>query len=330
MRLICVGVLPFYLAWTPLVLAQELDVARIYQKAAASVGLVIALDRQNQPLQLGSGFLIDSEGTLATNYHVIAGAQAIQVKFQDSEDLIAVQGIYSTDSDKDLAILKVSISGKQPLPLSPSRPIVGERVVAIGNPLGLESSVSEGIVSGIRRVSEDFELYQITAPLSPGNSGGPVLDAQGDVIGIATSTLESGQNLNFAVPIIHLVGLLENRGTLRSIVETTSAESSPAFGTDNVEGLVRLVDTRLERSVFSSQVKGSIYNGTQYSISDVQIRGICFREGVAVPIDYSSTTLWSAPQFEILSGLSKPFSLSCNQRTTHFELRLLDYQIVRQ
>lgn len=74
-------------------------------------------------------------------------------------------------------------------------------MVAIGNPLGLESSVSEGIVSGIRRVSEDFELYQITAPLSPGNSGGPVLDAKGDVIGIATSTLENGQNLNFAVPI---------------------------------------------------------------------------------------------------------------------------------
>lgn len=71
-----------------------MDVARIYKEAATSVGLVIALDRQNQPLQLGSGFLIDSEGTFATNYHVIAGAQAIQVKFQDSDDLLAVQGIF--------------------------------------------------------------------------------------------------------------------------------------------------------------------------------------------------------------------------------------------
>lgn len=329
MRLICVGVLPLYLAWTPLVLAQELDVARIYQKTAASVGLVIALDRQNQPLQLGSGFLIDSEGTFATNYHVIAGAQAIQVKFQDSDDLIAVQGIYSTDSDKDLAILKVSISGKQPLPLSPSRPIVGERVVAIGNPLGLESSVSEGIVSGIRRVSEDFELYQITAPLSPGNSGGPVLNSTGDVIGIATSTLESGQNLNFAVPIVQLLNLWQKGGTLRPIVEATSAQSSPAFGTGNVEGLVRFVDTRFNG--LYDRVEGSIYNGTQYNISDIQIRVICFRKGVDVPIDYSTTTaITSGYREPILPGLSQPFTLRCSGRTTHFELRLLDYQIVRQ
>jgi len=330
MRLIRIGVLSLYLAWPPLVLAQELDVARIYQKAAASVGLVIALDKQNQPLQLGSGFLIDSEGTFATNYHVIAGAQAIQVKFQDSDDLIAVQGIFSTDSDKDLAILKVSISGKQPLPFSPSRPIVGERVVAIGNPLGLESSVSEGIVSGIRRVSEDFELYQITAPLSPGNSGGPVLNSTGNVIGIATSTLESGQNLNFAVPIVQLLNLWQEGGTLRPIKEATSVQSSPAFGTDNVEGLVRFVDTRLEHGVLSTKVRGSIYNGTQYGINKIQIRVICFREGVEVPIDYSSSLAQPYQGSLIPPGLSKPFSIVCTKRTTHFELRLLDYQIGRQ
>jgi len=329
MRLICVGVLSLYLAWPPLVLAQELDVARIYQKAAASVGLVIALDRQNQPLQLGSGFLIDSEGTFATNYHVIAGAQAIQVKFQDSDDLIAVQGIYATDSNKDLAILKVSISGKQPLPLSPSRPIVGERVVAIGNPLGLESSVSEGIVSGIRRVSEDFELFQITAPLSPGNSGGAVLNSTGDVIGIATSTLENGQNLNFAVPIVQLNNLWQKGGTLRPIVEATSAQSSPAFGTDNVEGLVRLVDTRMGIPFDKREVRGSIYNGTQYGVSDIQIRVVCFRKGVDVPIDYSTLTFILGNE-HIPPGLSKPFTMYCAGRTTHFELRLLDYQIVRQ
>jgi len=330
MRLICVGVLSLYLAWTPLVFAQELDVARIYQKAAASVGLVIALDRQNQPLQLGSGFLIDSEGTFATNYHVIAGAQTIQVKFQDRDDLIAVQGIYSIDSDKDLAILKVSISGKQPLPLSPSRPIVGERVVAIGNPLGLESSVSEGIVSGIRRVSEGFELYQITAPLSPGNSGGPVLNSTGDVIGIATSTLESGQNLNFAVPIVQLDNLWQKGEPLRPIVEATSVQSSPAFGTDNAEGLVRFIDTRFNRVY--DRVEGSIYNGTQYNISDIQIRVICFRKGVDVPIDYSTKTVKMISQYfdPILPGLSQPFTLRCSDRTTRFELRLLDYQIVRQ
>jgi len=332
MRLICVGVLSLYLAWPPLVFAQELDVARIYQKAAASVGLVIALDGQNQPLRLGSGFLIDSEGTFATNYHVIAGAQAIQVKFQDSDDLIAVQGIYSTDSNKDLAILKLSISGKQPLPLSPSRPIVGERVVAIGNPLGLESSVSEGIVSGIRRVSEDFELYQITAPLSPGNSGGPVLDAKGDVIGIATSTLESGQNLNFAVPVVQLVNLWQKGGTLRPIVEATLAKSSPAFGTDNVEELVRLVDTRMALdSRRDNWVEGSIYNGTQYSIRDIQIRVLCLRKGVDVPIGYATKTVIEGKRLEpVPPGLSKAFSIYCSSRATHFELRLLDYQIVRQ
>jgi len=257
---------------------------------------------------------------------VIAGAQAIQVKFQDRDDLIAVQGIYATDSDKDLALLKVSISGKHPLPLSSSRPIVGERVIAIGNPLGLESSVSEGIVSGIRRVSDDFELYQITTPLSPGNSGGPVLSSQGDVVGIATSTLEGGQNLNFAVPIVHLVNLWQKGGTLRPIVEATSAQSSPAFSTDNVEGLVRFVDTRSGNS--PGEVHGSIYNGTQYTISNIQVRLICFRRGVRVPIDYETKNI----KGPVLPGLSKPFFIDCwsYARTTHFELRLLDYQIVRQ
>ena len=322
-------VLPLTVATPALGAAQQFDVSSVYRKAAGSVAVVIALDQHQQPMALGSGFFIDASGALATNYHVIAGAQSIQVKVGDS-DPRTVSGVFVTDPERDLAVLKVQMSNTRPLPFSPIRPAVGDRIIAIGNPLGLESTVSEGIVSGIRRINDGFELYQITAPLSPGNSGGPVLNSKGEVIGVATATLAGGQNLNFAVPIAALATLWSTATTPKPVAASTQSDESPMFGTDVDEDAVRFVDTRMEQIVRDQLVKGSIYNGTQYPIINVRVRAICFRRGISVPIDYAEQLFAHIRSILIPPGLARPFMLRCNERTTRFVLRLLDYEIVRR
>ena len=325
-------VLPL-MATPTLAAAQQFDVSSVYRKASGSVAVVIALDQHQHPMALGSGFFIDASGALATNYHVIAGAQSIQVKVGDS-DPRPVSGVFVIDPEKDLAVLKVQMSNTRPLPFSPIRPAVGDRIIAIGNPLGLESTVSEGIVSGIRRINDGFELYQITAPLSPGNSGGPVLNSKGEVIGVATATLTGGQNLNFAVPIAALATLWSTAAAPKPVAASTRSDESPLFGTDVDESAVRFIDTRIQYTLPTLKkylkIRGSIYNGTQYTLMNIRVRAICFRRGISVPIDYDEKLFPTNYYRPIPPGLAEPFVLECDDRTTRFELRLLDYEIVRQ
>ena len=135
---------------------------------------------------------------MVTNLHVIRGTDAVTVRLS-SGTAMAVRGVLRLDEAHDLAILDVGGSGHDYLRLSTGKPAVGTRVYAIGNPLGLDGTLSEGVVSGWPEL--DGVLYvQTTAPISPGSSGGPLLSADGTVIGIATASLRGGQNLNLAVP----------------------------------------------------------------------------------------------------------------------------------
>src|SRR5690606_5438161 len=118
------------------------------------------------------------------------------------------------DNTTDLAVLRASTELEAtPLALSSSAPDVGSQIFAIGNPQGLERTISEGIISG-RRTVRGGEVLQITAPISPGSSGGPVVDASGAVVGVTVAYLEGGQNLNFAIPTERLLSLLEGNTAL--------------------------------------------------------------------------------------------------------------------
>jgi hypothetical protein len=145
---------------------------------------------------------VRQDGIIVTNYHVIATGSVAVVKFADGT-MSSVDGLLATDKIRDLAVVKIHGKSFHTLPLGNSdQTQVGEDVVAIGNPLGLELSVSNGILSGVR--SDDREggkLLQITAPISHGSSGGPLLNMFGEVIGINSMFLEGGENLNFAIPI---------------------------------------------------------------------------------------------------------------------------------
>jgi hypothetical protein len=165
-------------------------------------------DSNGQPLSLGSGFYV-SNGIVATNAHVIEGAYSGTARVVGGSNGLQILGTIAFDGHSDLALLKVN--GSAPslhLGLS-TDPVVGDQVYVVGNPLGLEGTFSEGIVSGVRHLDAD-SILQMTAPISPGSSGGPVMDSTGAVIGIAEATFSNGQNLNLAVPVSYLSRLMNS------------------------------------------------------------------------------------------------------------------------
>lgn len=159
----------------------------------------------------GTGFVVDHDGTIATNQHVIRSAPRVGVKFVDGTWASEVE-VLMEDEDLDLALLRVATTAQlYPVRLSDSDAIqVGERVISIGNPLGLEHTLTDGLVSA-RRVHRGRPMIQMSAPVSPGNSGGPVFNLRGEVIGVTTLVVGMGyaQNLNLAIPINVLKEQLE-------------------------------------------------------------------------------------------------------------------------
>jgi S1-C subfamily serine protease len=159
---------------------------------------------------LGTGFLVQRNGTFVTNYHVIEDAQQITVTLESGEVYRAAY-LLRTDEEKDIAILRIEAADLPFVDLGNSDSTkVGEEVMAIGTPEGLEQTVSTGILSGKRLMPSGYVLLQTTAPVSHGSSGGPLLNRDAKTIGIITSFLSGGQNLNFAVPINYVRGILDS------------------------------------------------------------------------------------------------------------------------
>ena len=199
----------------------------IYQRAnPAVVYIQILLNEDGTPLPVGSGsgFVIDTEGHIVTNAHVVEEARAVQVTFS-YEGIVADAEIVGQDPYSDLAVIKVNIPPDQlvPLELGDSSTLqVGQRVIAIGNPFGLEGTMTVGIISALGRTlpaqvlqsSGRFsnpEIIQTDAAINPGNSGGPLLDAHGQVIGVNTAIRsETGVNsgIGFSVPVNTLKRIL--------------------------------------------------------------------------------------------------------------------------
>jgi S1-C subfamily serine protease len=174
--------------------------AQIASRALPSIAVV------RSKSSLGSGFVVGA-GLLATNLHVVAGARDVAVTFASGERT-PVTAVHAYDADHDLAVLRV---GRTPPPLTLADAqdmAIGEAVVTIGDPMGLEATVSGGLLSAVRVAGPTFTILQITAPIAPGSSGGPVFNERGEVVGVATATLRQGQNLNFAVPASYLARLL--------------------------------------------------------------------------------------------------------------------------
>jgi serine protease Do len=179
---------------------------QILDENRASIAVIVAAG--NTSLKLGTGFFVGAAGLLLTNFHVVEGMELVGVKTPGGNEVLWAKKATGFDLDNDLVVLRVEANGTKPVALGDSdQTRVGEQIVVVGNPEGLEQTVSNGLVSGIREV-DGRKLFQISAPISEGSSGSPVFDDRGDVIGVVVSSLESGQNLNFAVPINYAKPLL--------------------------------------------------------------------------------------------------------------------------
>ena len=191
--------------------------AQIARDAFPSVVLLAMEDGKGQPVKFGTGFFVTGN-TIVTNLHVIDGAAAGYAKIVGQSAKLAIRGLVGLDSAHDLALLEVMSSSAAALPVADELRInVGETVYAIGNPEGLEGTFSEGIVSSVRALGS-MRLLQITAPISPGSSGGPVMDQTGTVVGVAVSSITKGQNLNFAIPAQYVALLLKNKTAVSPLI----------------------------------------------------------------------------------------------------------------
>jgi tetratricopeptide (TPR) repeat protein len=189
------------------VFGQQPDTAaKIYAQAAKSVLVILVKSPSGQVVAQGTGFLIEG-GKIVTNEHVIKGGTVV-VDLGGARIPATVERI---DNLNDIAILTTSAEiSAEPLLFVEKTPPPGSSVFAIGNPRGLEKSISSGVVAAMRQVGTR-ELIQITTPVSPGSSGGPVFDVSGKVVGVTVSSIEDGQNLNFAVPASAVVTLLRGK-----------------------------------------------------------------------------------------------------------------------
>jgi len=191
--------------------------ADLYAWASPAVVRVVVRDEKFKVLGFGSGFFVSADGLLVTNHHVIEGANFATILLSNNATLF-VEGVAATDPKNDLALLKVNGADLSFLSVDADLPPkVGARVYAIGNPKGMTNTLSEGLVSGLRKVGQQPAVIQTTAPISKGSSGGPLLTADGKVIGVTSAFLAKGQNLNFAVPAGEVRKLLRDRGKLRTL-----------------------------------------------------------------------------------------------------------------
>jgi tetratricopeptide (TPR) repeat protein len=179
----------------------QADLPSLIKKAEPSIVVILTYNQAGKQIGQGTGFFINRSGDVITNHHVLQRASRSEIRLSNGQKY-PVKGVIAEDSDGDLVRLSVLIPEEKviPLAISPTLPQVGEKVVVIGNPLGLDQTVSDGIVSAIREVPGFGKIVQMTAPISPGSSGSPVLDMKGEVIGVATFLILAGQNLNFAIP----------------------------------------------------------------------------------------------------------------------------------
>jgi tetratricopeptide (TPR) repeat protein len=179
--------------------AQDL-LPELVKRIKPSSVAIETFDAKGNPLSRGSGFFVAPD-RVVTNRHVIEKSSRVEVHLIDGKKF-PVKGVLAVDGEGDLALLQVDVPKHLaiPLPIIRAVPQEGESVVVVGNPFGLEGSVSNGIVSAVREISGYGKIIQITAPISPGSSGSPVVNMYGQVIGIASLQAAEGQSLNFAIP----------------------------------------------------------------------------------------------------------------------------------
>jgi tetratricopeptide (TPR) repeat protein len=205
------------------------DLPELVKRIKPSSVAIETFDAKGNTLSRGSGFFIAPD-RIVTNRHVIEKSSRVEIHLLDGKKFV-VKGVLAVDGEGDLAMLQVDVpkAFAVPLPIVRAVPQEGESIVVVGNPYGLEGSVSNGIVSAVREISGYGKIIQITAPISPGSSGSPVVNMYGQVIGIATLQAAEGQSLNFAIPSERILQLkVSDLQTVSSLTADTQKNKRAA------------------------------------------------------------------------------------------------------
>jgi hypothetical protein len=238
----------------------SLTTAQIAKRVSPAV--VVIQGKTDSGDVLGSGFIVSIDGKIVTNLHVIRDMKTANVQLANGRTLDSVL-VLATDERRDLAIVKVAGFDLPALELGNSDALtVGEPLVIVGSPRGLEGTVTAGILSSIRDSGDGFKVLQTDAAVNPGNSGGPLVNAKGEAIGVVSFKLKSSEGLNFAIPINYVRGLLNNvhepmtlEQIRRRLTEKNASDLSPK------EAIQWLKDRlALERFNYNVSYKGEMWN----------------------------------------------------------------------
>lgn len=279
---------------------ETLSPAEIAERSTNSIALIRVDDG------VGSGFVVGEDGRVATNVHVIRGAKEATVVLGNGKEYPATE-VVAIDEENDLAILRIEARKLKPLPLGDSTKVkLGERVVAIGHPLGLGTTVSDGLVSGMREVSPTQSLVQISAPISRGSSGGPVFNDRGEVIGVSVLMVASGQNLNFAVPVNALKAMLKTKKGVTMAEfggKATRERSVPEYSASILEAC----PADNQRKLFRGMLDALEIGVPLYNQGNAQA---CFRVYQSAALDLAgSVAQCDGPRKVLLDGVKKAESV---------------------
>lgn len=219
------------------------DLPELVRRIKPSAVAIETFDGRGTLVSRGSGFFIGPD-RIITNRHVLERSTRVEISLFDGKRFV-VRGVLAVDGEGDLALLQVEVPRALvvPIPIGRSVPQEGESIVVVGNPFGLEGSVSNGIVSAVREVAGYGKIIQITAPISAGSSGSPVVNMYGQVVGVATLQAAEGQSLNFAVPAERIfrmrVGDVQSLATLSAETQKNKRATAESLYAQGVAQLSR-------------------------------------------------------------------------------------------
>ncbi len=233
------------------IFAQTKSPSEIAREQSQAVVVIEALDERGSVLGQGSGFIVTPNGAIVSNLHVLQGAAVVRVKLP-SGDVYKTTDLVDVDDAKDIVVIKIKGFKLPVVALGDSdKAETGEQVVAISSPEGLTNSISTGVISGVRRF-DTHRVFQLTAPISNGSSGGALFNSNGEVIGIITYLFKSGQNINFAVPINYARGMIGDQAT-----RTLAQLQPPPPAKESAKPAPSLVDSREDDDQIDGQISGA-------------------------------------------------------------------------
>jgi len=329
--------------------APQLSVPDLAERTVGSVALITTTDAHGKALATGSGVFLTTDGLLVTNHHVVSGASIAIAKLPNGAFYV-IKGFLAVDKRNDLVLLQVDGTGFKPVKLGASISLrLGQEVVAIGSPLALEGTVSTGIVSGFRTDLEVERAIQTTAPISPGSSGGALLDLNGRVVGLTTFQATKGQNLNFAVASELIQRLLSQNRELRQLDDLRERFNLAAFLGETAQTWTHTLDgsewsiRRVGNTIYAQMIMPGTWRELglyrsceyQYSLDDDAWWGVC-KSRVPVSCQYSRTCeievfdSLTETTPERLSGLSpKLEGISCQDCKPKVSEDLFPFSLVR-